>query len=156
MDKEPAFHDEGSVSSARILVVEDYEPFRRFIGSMLGTRPEWRVICAVSDGLEAVRKAVELQPDLIVLDIGLPALNGIEAARRIRELVPACKILFLSQESSIDIVHEALSSGALGYVVKAQAGSELVSAVQAVLEGKQFVSSGLSGHDFITAMDKHL
>src|SRR5277367_1064641 len=127
MDKEPAFSDEeGSVSYARVLVVEDHEPFRRFVGSTLRTRPELRVICDVSDGLAAVQKAEELQPDLIVLDIGLPALNGIEAARRIRKLVPACKILFLSQETSVDIVHEAISLGALGYVVKAQAGSELL------------------------------
>jgi DNA-binding NarL/FixJ family response regulator len=89
---------------------------------------------------------VELQPDLIVLDIGLPNLNGIEAARRIRKLSPESKILFVSQESSADIVQEALASGALGYIVKAHAGSELLPAVQAILEGRQFVgSTGSSG-----------
>jgi DNA-binding NarL/FixJ family response regulator len=125
-------------------VVEDYEPFRRFICSMLGKRSELLVVGEISDGLEAVQKAEELQPDLIVLDIGLPSLNGIEAARRIRRLSPASRILFLSQESSADVVHEVLALGAMGYVVKACAGSELLAAVGAVLEEGQFVSSGLS------------
>jgi DNA-binding response OmpR family regulator len=89
-----------------------------------------------------------LQPDLILLDIGLPKLNGIAAARRIRERSPRSKILFLSQESSVDAVQEALSLGAQGYVVKAHAGSELLPAVEAVLQGHQFVSRGLSVHSF--------
>ena len=132
-----------------VLVVEDFERFRRFITSTLQTRLGLRVISEVSDGLEAVRKAEELQPDLVVLDIGLPSLNGIEAARRIRKLSPSSKIIFLSQESSSDVVHEALSLGALGYVVKAHAGNELLAAVDAVLQGKQFVSDGLSVTRFL-------
>ncbi|MGA9813310.1 MAG: response regulator transcription factor, partial [Terriglobales bacterium] len=82
--------------SVRVLVVEDYEPFRRSVCSMLETRPELQVIGEVSDGLEAVYQAEKLQPDLIVLDIGLPLQNGIEAARQIRELSPNSKVLFLS------------------------------------------------------------
>ena len=135
-------------SSVRVLVVEDYEPFRQFIRSTLGKRPGLQVIGETWDGLEAVLKAQELQPDLIVLDIGLPSLNGMEAARRIRKLCPESKILFVSQESSADVVQEALSLGALGYVVKAHAGSELLAAVEAVLQGRQFVSTGLSGQYF--------
>jgi DNA-binding NarL/FixJ family response regulator len=127
----------------RVLVVDDYEPFRRFVCSTLGTRPELQIVGEASDGLEAVHKAGELQPDLIVLDIGLPTLNGIEAARRIRKLSPESKILFVSQESSADVVQEALSLGALGYVVKTHAGSELLAAVGAVRQGRQFVRSGL-------------
>jgi DNA-binding NarL/FixJ family response regulator len=92
------------------------------------------------DGFEAVRKAAELQPDLILLDIGLPFLNGIEAARQIRKLAPESKIIFVTQESSADVVEEALSSGAMGYVVKAEAASELLAAVEAVCQGRQFVS----------------
>lgn len=133
------------MSTVRVLVVDDYEPIRRFVCSTLGKNPEWQVVAEVSDGLEAVRKAQELQPDLIVLDIGLPGLNGIEAARRIRNLSPRSRILFVSQESSADIVQEALSLGALGYVVKAHAASELSVAVETVLEGRQFVSRGVSG-----------
>jgi DNA-binding NarL/FixJ family response regulator len=98
--------------------VEDSPPFRRFICSTLGERPDLRVVAEVSDGLEAVQKAAELKPDLILLDIGLPTLNGIEAARQIRELSPESKIVFLSQETSADVVEEALSTGAWGYVVK--------------------------------------
>jgi len=129
-------------SSVRVLAVDDYEPFRRFICSTLRRRPELQIVGETSDGLEAVQKAEELQPDLVVLDIGLPSLNGIEAARRIRKLSPESKILFTSQESSADVVQEALALGALGYVVKAHAGSDLLPAVGAVLEGRQFVSSG--------------
>jgi CheY-like chemotaxis protein len=112
-----------------------------------------QIVGETSDGLEAVYKAEELQPDLIVLDIGLPTLNGIEAARRIREVSPESRILFISQESSADLVQEALALGALGYVVKAHAGSELLAAVGAVLEGRQFISSGLSGHYVTAAQD---
>ena len=129
-------------------MVEDFEPFRRFICSTLGKRSEFEIVEEVADGLEAVQKAEELQPDLIVLDIGLPSLNGIDAARRIRKLTLKSKILFISQESSADVVQEALASGALGYVVKAYAGNELFAAVEAVLQGRQFVGSGLSGHYF--------
>jgi DNA-binding NarL/FixJ family response regulator len=126
----------GTGKSVRVLVVEDYEPFRRLICSTLRKRSGLQIVGEVSDGLEAVQKAEELQPDLIVLDIGLPSLNGIEAARRIRKLSPKSKILFISQESSADVVQEALASGALGYVVKAHAGSDLLPAVGAVLEGR--------------------
>jgi DNA-binding NarL/FixJ family response regulator len=134
-------------------VVEDSEPFRRFICSTLGKRPDWQVIGEASDGLEAVHKAEELQPDLILLDIGLPSLNGIEAARRIRKLSSKSKILFVSQESSVDVVQETFSLGALGYIVKTHAGSELLAAVEAVCQGRRFVSAGLSGHEFTNASD---
>ena len=129
------------MSSVCVLVVEDFEPFRRFVCSTVGDSSELQVICEVSDGLEAVQKAEELQPDLILLDIGLPNLNGIAAARQIRRLSPQSKILFVSQESSSDVIEEALSFGAMGYVIKAHAGSELQVAIEAVREGRQFVSS---------------
>jgi DNA-binding NarL/FixJ family response regulator len=135
-----------ATSSVRVLVVEDYEPFRRFVASTIQEQPELQIVGEVSDGLEAVQKAEELKPDLIVLDIGLPTLHGIEAARRIRKLSPESKILFVSQESAADVVQEALALGALGYVVKAHAGSDLLPAVEAVLEGRQFVSASLAGH----------
>ena len=133
------------MSTFRVLVVEDYEPFRSFVCSTLEKRPEWQIVGQASDGLEAAQKAHELQPDLILLDIGLPTLNGIDAARRIRKVAPKSKILFVSQESSPDVVEEALALGALGYVVKTRAGSELLAAVEAVRRGRQFVSAGLLG-----------
>jgi DNA-binding NarL/FixJ family response regulator len=101
----------GEVRSVRILVIDDFEPFRRFVCSIVATRPYLNVIGEISDGLEAVQKAKELKPDLILLDIGLPALNGIAAARQIRKFSPESKIIFVSQESSADVVQEALSSG---------------------------------------------
>jgi DNA-binding NarL/FixJ family response regulator len=127
----------------RVLIVEDYEAFRRFICLALQQREAFEVIEEVSDGLEAVQKAQELEPDLILLDIGLPKLNGLEAGRRIRKVSPNSKILFLSQESSPDVVREALSLGAQGYILKARAQSDLLPAIDAVLGGKRFVSSGL-------------
>jgi DNA-binding NarL/FixJ family response regulator len=133
------------VESIRILVVDDFEPFRVFVLSVFSKTPEFQIICEASDGLEAVQKAEELKPDLILLDIGLPKLNGIQAARQIRKLAPSSKILFLSQESSADVVQEALDLGAMGYVVKAYAGSELLAAVEAVCQGRRFVSVELSG-----------
>ena len=132
-------------SLARVLVVEDSEPFRRFVRSTLGTKQGLQIVCEVTDGLEAVQKAKELQPDLILLDIGLPSLNGIDAARRIRNVAPQSKIIFLSQESSADVAQEAVALGALGYVVKANAGRELLASVDAVLQGRRFISAGLSG-----------
>jgi DNA-binding NarL/FixJ family response regulator len=128
------------LSSVRILVVDDFEPWRRFASSLLRGKPELQVVGEASDGLEAVQKAVELKPDLILLDLHLPRLSGLEAARQIRKLAPESKIIFLSQESSDDIVQAALSLGAWGYVVKASAASELLVAVEAVLSGKSFVS----------------
>ncbi|HSZ63000.1 MAG TPA: response regulator transcription factor [Terriglobales bacterium] len=141
------------MTSSRVLVVEDSEPYRNFICSTLKERPELQLVAEVSDGLRAVRKADELQPDLIVLDIGLPSLNGIEAARRIGKLSPQSKILFVSQESSADVVQEALGAGARGYIVKTDAGSELLDAVSAILRGEQFVGRRFAGHDFVGASD---
>ena len=143
-------------TSSRVLIVEDSEPFRNFICSMLRERSELQIVDQVSDGLQAVRRAEELRPDLIVLDIGLPSLNGIEAARQIRRLSPKSKILFVSQESSADVVQEALGAGASGYIVKTDAGRELLQAVSAVLRGEQFVGRRFAGHDFTGASDVRL
>jgi len=130
------------------MVVDDYENWRRQVHSLLEARPEWQVIAEASDGSEAVQKAEGLKPDLILLDIGLPKLSGIEAARRIRHVSPSSKIIFLSQNSDLEFVRVALSTGALGYVQKTDAGRELLPAVAAVLRGKKFVSSSLKSHEF--------
>jgi len=92
-------------------VVEDSEEFRKFICSTLGERPELQIVGEDTDGLQALQRADELQPDLILLDIRLPSLNGIEVARQILKLSPKSKILFVSQESSTDVVREALGTG---------------------------------------------
>jgi CheY-like chemotaxis protein len=113
----------------------------------------FKVIGEASDGLEAVHKAQELKPDLVVLDIGLPTLNGIEVTRQIRKSCPECGILIMSQVSSVDVAQEAFSLGALGYVVKSHAGSELSIAVDTVCQGRRFVSAGLPTHDWASATD---
>jgi DNA-binding NarL/FixJ family response regulator len=134
------------LSLIRILVVDDFEDWRRQVRLLLQARPYWQVIAEAADGQEAIQKAEELKPDLIVLDIGLPKLNGIEAARRIRQLSPNSKIVLLSQNNDLDVVPAALGAGALGYVRKTDAQSELLPAVDAALQGKQFVSSSMKGY----------
>jgi DNA-binding NarL/FixJ family response regulator len=104
-----------------------------YISSELEERPNLRIIGETADGLEAVQKAVELKPDLILMDIGLPSLNGIDAARRILELVPNTKIIFLSQESSISVMQGALNVGVCGYIVKINAARELLPAIDAAV-----------------------
>jgi len=137
------------LSSIRILIADDYEGWRRQVRLLFQARPEWQVIAEASDGSEAVQKAEELKPDLIVLDIGFPKLNGIEAAHRIRQVSPSSKILFLSLHNSPDVVQAALGTGARGYVCKTDAQSELLPAVDAVLGGKQFVSSSSKGSELV-------
>jgi DNA-binding NarL/FixJ family response regulator len=134
-------------------VVDDFEPWRRFVCSMIQKQPGLQIIGEVSDGLEAVHKAEELHPDLILLDVGLPKLNGIEVARRVCRICPHAKILFVSQLASADVVRAALQSGAKGYVFKTEARSELLMAVNAVLRGDQFVSSRFVRHEFTGVSD---
>lgn len=140
-------------SIARVLIVDDFEPWRNFVISILREELSLEIVGVASDGAEAVHKAKELQPDLILLDIGLPKLNGIEAARHIHAVAPKSKILFLSQESAADLGLDALNLGAWGYVAKAQAGTELIAAVKDIIQGKQFFSRGLEGHDIIGMKD---
>ena len=122
----------------RVLIVEDFLAFRRFICSTLGESLDLRVIAEVSDGLEAVQKAAELKPDLILLDIGLPTINGIEAARQIRKRFPGIQNSLLESGNFSDVVDEALSTGACGYVVKTKAASQLLAVVEAVISGTRF------------------
>ena len=126
-------------------MVDDYEPWRGFVSSTVQRFPELQVIGEASDGIGAVRQAEELQPDLILLDIGLPELNGIEAARRIRSVSPGSKIIFITESRAPEIATEALRTGGSGYVVKSAAGSELFNAISAVLGGNRFVTNSLAG-----------
>ena len=136
-----------STSSIRALVVDDFEPFRRFVCLTLEQIPDLQVIGEALDGLEAVQKADELKPDLILLDIGLPKLDGLEAAKRIRQVAPDAAIIFLTQNRDRDVVRAALRTGARGYLLKTDVGSELLTAVAGVLGGDDFVSSGIEGVD---------
>jgi DNA-binding NarL/FixJ family response regulator len=137
---------EQPLSPIRILVVDDFEGWRRQVRLLFQARPQWQIIAEVSDGSEAVQKVAALKPDLIVLDIGLPKLNGIEAARGMRHLFPTSTIVFLSLNNDPDVVRAALSTGALGYVHKTDVQRDLLPAIEAVLQGRQFVSSSIKGY----------
>jgi DNA-binding NarL/FixJ family response regulator len=125
--------------------VDDFDPWRVFVIQQLSRQPHMRVIECASDGLEGVQRAEELQPDLILLDVSIPKLNGIEVARKVRKLVPKARILFLSSNADPDVVRAAFCAGGGGYVLKADAGGGLSAGMEAVLLGKQFVSSSLEG-----------
>lgn len=137
--------DSAEISPIRVLMAEDYVRFQNFIRSTLRQRPDLRIICEVRDGLEAVQRAADPKPYLILLDIALPKLNGIAVARQNSRPFP--KIENNLRETGVfhDIVQEALSLGTCGYVARNQAQSDLLAAVDAVLEGRQFVRGGLSG-----------
>jgi DNA-binding NarL/FixJ family response regulator len=128
---------------SRVLVVDDYEQFRRFLRLKLESRPELQIVGEASDGLQAIQKGRELQPDLILLDVGLPTINGLEVARRITRLVPAARILFISQNDDVDVVATVLAEGAKGYIRKENANRDVLPAVEAVLRGRRFVSREL-------------
>lgn len=128
----------------RILVVDDFADWRHCVLEKLRENRSLQVVGVASDGLEAVLKAEELQPDLILLDIGLPKLDGIETARHIRKIAPRAKIVFLTQEIDRDVARAALDAGGHGYVVKSDADGELFAALEAVILGKKFVSARLA------------
>jgi DNA-binding NarL/FixJ family response regulator len=132
------------------MVADNFEPWRSFVSSMLGGECALEIVCEVVDGAGAVGKAEEIHPDLILLDIGLPALNGIEAANQIHQVALGSIILFVSQESDPDLVRAALNAGGRGYVLKADAVDELLPAITAVLRGDRFLSSGLKGYELMT------
>lgn len=130
----------------RVVLVDDYEPWRGFERSHILSTEDLQIVGEAADGEEAIQKCQQLQPDLILLDISLPTLNGIEAARRIAQVAPNSKILFVSENRSPDIAEEALSTGAAGFVIKSDAARELLPAISAVLDGKRFISASLAGH----------
>lgn len=136
--------------SLRVIIVDDFEPWRRFVSCAL-QKVDSQILLEVSDGLEAVYRAGALRPDLILLDIGLPTLNGIKAAQRIREVSPNSRILFLSEESSPDVAEAALEAGGAGYVVKSDAGRELLPAVKALSKGRRYLGARLAGQAFFAA-----
>lgn len=127
-----------------VLIVDDVERWLSVVGGILHEIPCVRIVGEATDGFAAIKKCQELQPDLIVLDIGLPILNGIGVARQIAKVSPKSRILFLTENRSSEVAEEALLAGARGYVIKSATRSELIPAVHAVLEGKQFLSMRLA------------
>lgn len=124
----------------RILVVDDLESWRRLISSKVEEHPDLQVVGEAKDGLEAIQKATELKPDLVLLDVDLPKVNGLEVARLIAGAVRNTKILFLSQIIDTDVISAALSDGAWGYILKIDAEAELFAAISAIIKGERFVS----------------
>ena len=120
-------------STATVLLVEDFDGWRYQERKLLRAHPEWKIISEACDGAEGVRKAAELQPDIILLDIGLPNLNGIEAAKRIRQVSPQAHIVFVTQDGDKDIMAAALSIVGTRYVLKSNARTQLVEAIAAAL-----------------------
>jgi DNA-binding NarL/FixJ family response regulator len=133
-------HNPESPTPVRILLVDDYQPWRQSLRSVLSQHQKFHVVGEVGDGEEAVKIAQELRPDLILLDIALPKLDGIEVAKRIGEIAPEAKIIFVTQNSDVDVVQAALCNGVLGYVLKPDAGSDLLPAIEAAMKGERFVS----------------
>ena len=124
-----------------ILLVEDFEPLRNLMRVILEQNADLRIVAQAADGLEAVQMATDLKPDLILLDVGLPLLNGFDAARLIRKLAPASKIIFVSQDFSASMAKDVASLGAVGCVAKTRAASDLLPAIAAALLGSTFFSS---------------
>lgn len=117
----------------QILVADDYEPWRVRVREILQFRPEWQIVCEVGDGGQAVNKMEEFVPDVVLLDIGMPVLNGIEAAQQILKKSVDCKVLFLTENNDEEVRAAALRTGAEGYVHKSEAARELIPAIAAAL-----------------------
>ena len=136
----------------KILVVDDFEQYRKVIRRALRSRGRFEIVGEASDGLEAVEKAGELRPDLILMDVHMPKLSGLEACRSIRKLSPKSKILFVTVDSSAEVLEEALRSGAHGCLHKLDVAGELFEAIDAIMEGELFASThieynkSLEGH----------
>jgi two-component system nitrate/nitrite response regulator NarL len=134
----------------RLLVVDDFRLWRDCVQAHLEGHPEVHIAGFASDGLEALQKVRELQPDLVLLDISLPRLGGIETARRIRELSPGCKIIFLTCHLHPEIVQAALQAGGRGYLHKEDAATELLPSLESVLVGKRYLSRSVRDLDDVT------
>ena len=127
-----------------ILIVDDYEPWRAMLRSQLTANSDFQVIAEAGNGFEAIEKTAHLHPDLIVLDIGMPLMNGLEAASRIRRVSPDCKVIFVTQEQDNDVRTAAIAAGAAGYVLKSNAATELAPAIYAALDNTQPTLTALS------------
>jgi len=137
---EDAGYEGGFVREVRVLLADDYEPWRRCVSSLFLKRPEWRIIGEVSDGLEAVQKVEELNSDLVLLDLSLPSITGVDAAKQIRLAAPATKIVFITAYRDSEAMQIVLRAGADGYVIKWEISRELLPALDAVLCGGRFIS----------------
>jgi DNA-binding NarL/FixJ family response regulator len=132
------------VSDVRILVADDHEVVRRGVRVLLEAHLGWEVCAEAVDGREAVEKARQSSPDVVILDLGMPGLNGLEAARQIRKLLPNSEVLILTMHETEQVIQEVLAAGARGYVLKSDAGRDLVAAVEALCRHKTFFTSSVA------------
>ena len=140
----PSGRKEREAGSLRILVVDDHEVVRRGVKALTESRSDWRVCGETGDGRDAVLKAKELQPDVVVLDVTMPGLNGLDATRQIRNVAPKTEVLVLTMHSSEDLARELLSAGARGFIMKSDAGRDLVNAVESVALHKPYFTSRIA------------
>lgn len=138
MPQKPTVIEFHCTSSARvhILLADDFAAWRSQVRSFLQRKTEWKIVFEACDGLEAVQKTVELRPDVVLLDLSMPGLNGIEAATRIRQLSPESRIIVLTENADEDLKTAALQAGAVAYVLKAEMTTGLIPAVQAALRAR--------------------
>lgn len=135
------------MGSLRILVVDDHEIVRNGLRALIQRQAGWEVCDEAGDGREAVEKAIKMHPGVIIMDVMMPELNGVESARRILAKLPDAKILMLSMHNSEEMVTDALEAGAKGFLLKTDVARELATAVRAVLRGRSFVSPNIKGTD---------
>lgn len=133
-----------NLKDIRILLADDNEFVRRAICSVLRMDANFRIICEVGDGVEAIEKAKELQPDVVLLDVSMPQIGGFEAARQILTVAPQTEIVLLTEHAVAEMARAALDRGIRGYVIKSQAAQELGVAIRTVIQRKQYVSTGLA------------
>src|SRR5438876_2881589 len=129
------------MSVLRIMVADDHEVVRKGLVSLLQAQPEWQVCGEAGDGREAVEKAIQLKPDILILDIGMPSLNGLEATRQILKTTPNARVLILTLHDSDQVVREVLNAGARGFLLKSDAARDLVAAVDALRHDKTYFTS---------------
>ena len=132
------------MAALRILIADDHEVVRRGVRALLEGRPDWTVCGEASTGREAVEKAKQLAPDVVILDIGMPELNGLEAARQIHQIAPQTGVLILTVHESEQLVREVLEAGARGYLLKSDAGRELITAIEALRGRRQYFTAGIA------------
>ena len=129
---------------ARILLADDHEIVRRGLRNLIEDRPEWSICCEAADGRKAVDEAMRAKPDIVVMDIAMPRMNGLEAARRIVDKLPRTEVLILTMHESKQLIQDVLKSGARGYILKSDAGKDLIAGIEALLDHKPFFSHKVS------------